>query len=355
MKKEKGKRGARKRAALVSGAVLAFLLVLCLFAGLVVNGYLDKIQYDMGTASVVSAIGPEPDDVAADSPAQEIEALDENAETNVESSGTPPVADEQVQNILLIGSDNRVAGAPGRSDAMILLSINKKTSKIVATSLLRDIYLQIPGIEQGNRLNAAYAFGGAGLLLHTIQENFKIPVENYIAVDFFSFVDVIDKLGGVSIDISDEERKVANEYIKEINWLKGLPVEDGLIDRAGAQILNGKQTLGYVRIRYVGNADFGRTDRQRLVLEQVFSKIKAESWSGQKELLDTFLPEVRTNLSKGRLLSLAVSLPSYSRYTLVSRRVPEEGTYSYVSVRKMSVLKIDFSENIEDMRRDIYG
>lgn len=352
---KKPKMSAKRKISIIAGCVVGVILIICLSGYLVINGYLDKVKYDPGTRSLVSEISSEPADTTSDSPQLQIDALNNQTEENLKSNSIPLMYDKDVFNVLLIGCDTRTAGGGGRSDSMILVSINNKTSKIIATSLLRDIYLQIPGVSEGNRLNAAYAFGGPALLLNTVQQNFKIKVDKYIAVDFFSFMNIVDKVDGVTIDISDAEVKVANNYVSEINHLKGLPANDGKFTSSGKQKMTGKQALSFARIRYVGNGDFGRTDRQRLVMDQVFSKVKTQNISQLSDLLNMLLPEATTNLSKGELFSLVLSMPSYSKYTIDSWHVPVDGAFSYLSVRKMSVLGIDFPKTIAEMKKRIYG
>jgi anionic cell wall polymer biosynthesis LytR-Cps2A-Psr (LCP) family protein len=168
-------------------------------------------------------------------------------------------------------------------------------------------------------------------------------------------MNIIDKVGGVTIDISDAEVKVANNYISEINRLKGLSQNDGKFTSSGKQKMTGKQALSFARIRYVGNGDFGRTDRQRMVMDQVFSKVKTQNIGQLNDLLNTLLPEVTTNLSKGELFSLVLSMPTYSKYTVDSWHVPVDRAFSYLSIRKMSVLGLDFPKTITEMQKRIYG
>ena len=130
------------------------------------------------------------------------------------------VADEKVQengviNILLIGNDSREDGEDGRSDAMILVSVSSKTGKILFTSLLRDIYVSIPGHDD-NRLNAAYSIGGPELLMQTVEENFDIPVNRYVLVNFDAFAGVVDAVGGVDLDLTNDEVKWVNAYLKDM-------------------------------------------------------------------------------------------------------------------------------------------
>ena len=341
---------------MIAGSIFGVILILFLALFFVINGYLQKVKYDSGVKPLVSEVVSEPgDNNESDSPKTETDALNQRVGENLSANSTPLPYDKDVFNVLLISSDTRTMGGRGRSDSMILMSINQKTSKIIMTSLLRDIYLKIPGVAQGNRLNTATVFGGPALLLDTIQKNFKIKVDKYIAVDFFTFMDIIDQIGGVDVDVTNAEIKVANQYIEEINSLQGLPGEDGKLTSAGNQTLTGKQVLSYARIRYVGNGDFGRTDRQRFVLEQVITKIKKRNISQLNDLLNACLPKVTTNLNQRELFSIVLSMPIYANYTMDSWRVPLDGTFSYLSVRKMSVLGIDFAKNITAMQKRIYG
>lgn len=351
----KKKMSAKKKTAVIVGSVVGVLAVLCLVGYLIINGYLSKIHYASGDQKMVSSIAPEKDGTGSDSPQSTIDDINKQIEENMKNNSTQLMYDQDVYNVLLVGSDTRTKGGTGRSDTMILVSINKKTQKIVETSLLRDIYVGIPGVSEGDRLNAAYAYGGADLLMKTVEQNFKIKVDKYAAVNFYSFMDLIDSVGGVTINISDAEVKVANQYITEINYMKGLPVNDGQYTKSGQQTVTGKQALGYARIRYVGNADWGRTDRQRTVLNQVLGKIKGMNLSQMNDLLNNFLPEITTNIGKGELFSMILSMSSYSKYQIDSWSVPQPGTYSSAQIRGMDVLSLDFGKCVQQMKDKIYG
>ena len=171
----------------------------------------------------------------------------------IESVASSPMKEEGVTNILLIGNDSRENGEDGRSDAMILLSISNKTKKIYMTSLLRDMYVEIPGYKD-NRLNAAYSYGGAELLMETIEQNFDIHISRYV-LDYF------DDLSG------------------------------------GMVHLNGPQALAYCRNRYIGT-DFGRTERQRKVLTEVIHKLPKGVLTNPKGLIDGLMQNLTTNLTQ---------------------------------------------------------
>jgi len=174
---------------------------------------------------------------------------------------------KNIFNILLIGTDNREINGRGRSDSMIICSINKDTKEIYLTSILRDCYLSIPGYGN-NRINASYAYGGTQLLIDTIKENFKINIDRYVKVDFFSFMKIVDCIGGIDIELSSDEIKVLNDYL----WDK--QAGDKITTGAGIYHLNGNQTLAYSRNRYTGHSDFARTNRQRKVLMAIKDKTK---------------------------------------------------------------------------------
>lgn len=288
-----------------------------------------------------------------DSAPEEIDTVEDMIRTNMEDNQTPIISHKDVTNILLIGCDSRKKGGGGRSDAIIIVSINKKIKTITATSILRDVYLQIPG-KKNNRINASYAMGGASLLLDTIKQNFKIEVDRFAAVDFYAFIDIVDSVGGVTLDVTDKEIKVMNKYIKEINRLTDKDEDLDILKEAGTYRLNGKQTLGYVRNRYVGT-DFARTDRQREVLEKIFNGVKGLSLVELNNLMKKILPQVTTNLTEGEIFSMILSIPSYAGYDLQQLRIPVKGSYDYLRINKMSVLGIDFERNIKEIKNKIYN
>jgi len=358
-------------------AVLAVLLMIGLSAYLIIHSYINKINLvitKMDDAQVEysdDTLEDESDDFSVDNPfvveseegfdiqalslpEEEIISLETQIRENMEDRSTPLMEDKEVFNILLIGSDSRTTKETGRSDAMILLSVNKNTKTITATSLLRDIYVQIPG-KSNNRLNAAYTKGGADLLMDTIEQNFKIKIDRYASVNFYAFINIVDAIGGISMEVTEEEIPVINNYIKEINNLTEQEENKDLLTEAGTLIMNGKQTLGFSRNRYVGNIDFDRTARQRRVLEQVFAKVKDIKLTKLDDLLNKILPEVTTNLTEGELFSLILSLPTYMDYPIEQWSIPVKGSYSFLTIRGMSVLGIDFKENIDEINSRIYN
>lgn len=288
-----------------------------------------------------------------DSTEDEINALEQSIRINMENQAEELMGNKKVFNILLIGCDARKAGGRGRADSIILISINKEREQLIATSIMRDIYVEIPG-HGNNRINAAYAYGGADLLMETVEKNFKIQIDRYASVDFFVFMDIVDQMGGVEMEISDEEFLVANAYINELNELLDEPYGTDWLPGGGSHLLNGKQALGYSRIRYVGDADFERTKRQRAVLEQIFNNVKDYNLIELNALLNIILPEVTTDLTEGEVITLALGMNSYKKYELKQYRLPYDGTWQTMRIRGMSVLGINFEKNITNLKRDLY-
>ena len=266
-----------------------------------------------------------------------------------------PMKEDGVVNVLLIGNDSRENGEDGRSDAMILLSVSNKTKKIYMTSLLRDMYVDIPG-HDGNRLNAAYSFGGAELLMETIEQNLDITVNRYVLVNFEAFASLVDAVGGIELELTSEEIEYVNGYLVEYNILTDRPQGTDNMDTSvsGLVHLNGPQALAYSRNRYLGT-DFGRTDRQRKVLTAVIRKLPTALVSNPKGLMDGLLPNLTTNLTRGECFSLSLMAGKMLTYDIESDSIPQPGTYRDVTIRKMSVLEVDFDTNIRYLKEKLYG
>ena len=276
--------------------------------------------------------------------------------SEISSVSAEPMKEEGVTNILLIGNDSRENGEDGRSDAMILLSISKETKTIHLTSLLRDMYVEIPGYENGNRLNAAYAYGGPELLMETLEKNFDIEVNRYMLVNFQGFAGLVDAVGGVELDVTNEEVKYINAYLVEYNMLEGNEVGTDYLDEnlSGTIQLNGPQALAYCRNRYLGT-DFGRTERQSNVLSAIICNAQKTLLTNPMELMDSLLPMLTTNLTQTELMSLGIQAAGAVTYDIVQGSIPIEGSYSNASIRGMSVLEVDFDMNKEYIQKNIYG
>ena len=260
-----------------------------------------------------------------------------------------------VDNILIIGTDSRdLTEDSGRSDSMILLSLNSNTNEIYMTSFLRDVYVDINNYGSG-KLNSAYSYGGAELLMDTIESNYNIKIDDYVTVSFAACANIIDAVGGVELELSDDEADAVNEIlISEVNELMGDGREDDLLSEGGTQKLNGKQALSYSRIRYVGNADFERTSRQRIVMSQVMKKASKNPVSLCR-ILFSALPEMSTNMSVFKLYGYSFRAPVALLFDdIVQQRIPADDTFHGDTRDGEDVLITTFEENQLILKNTIF-
>ena len=260
-----------------------------------------------------------------------------------------------VRSVLVIGTDGRNANERGRSDSMILVSLNSKTNEIVMTPFMRDSYVEIPN-NGWDKLNAAYSYGGADLLMETIEHNFDLRIDDYVSIDFASFVSVVDAVGGIDIEVSDAEAEQINIIlISEVNGLMGDDPNADLLSSGGKLHLNGKQALSYSRIRNVGNNDFERTERQRRVMSLIIAKLKAFRPSMFKNLASDVIPDVTTNMSDLRMYLLSLRVPFALGYKTRQVQIPAEGTYSPADVDVGNVLQLDLNENRNVIEKEVFA
>nr|WP_243164814.1 LCP family protein [Catenibacillus scindens] len=229
---------------------------------------------------------------------------------------------------------------------MIIVSVNKKKGKVALTSLMRDMYVQIPGYSD-NRLNAAYAFGGMELLDETIEKNFAIDIDGNIEVNFDGFEAVIDAVGGVDIELNSAEVSHLNK--KHSTWHL----------KVGMNHLDGEKALEYARIRKVGDGDFERTDRQRRVLTAVFDEMKNISITRLIALADELFPLLTTDMDNGEIIRLGINVLSMDLDTLETYRIPCDDAYDEVRVfardgTAMDVLIPDLDLNRSYFYQNIY-
>ena len=246
-------------------------------------------------------------------------------------------------NILLIGQDLREGETHARSDSMILCTYNKATRQITMTSFLRDLYVPIPG-HGSNRINAAYAFGGTRLLQKTIDQNFRIAIDGSIEVDFSHFSEIIDHLGGVEIELRQDEADM-------INQLAGSNLTEGV------QRLDGFQTLTYSRIRSLDiDGDVSRTNRQRKVMGALIDSIRDLSLTEMTPLISKILPMLTTDMNRGQLFLYALEIvPQLSKLEIHSQRIPADGTFTDQTIDGMSVLVADMEAQRKHLRKTLLG
>ncbi|MBR0086622.1 MAG: LCP family protein [Lachnospiraceae bacterium] len=235
----------------------------------------------------------------------------ENPGQPAPTAAPAPVAVGNVYNVLLVGVDRRQPNWNGNSDSMILISINNDKGKITMTSFMRDTYTNIPGLGWW-KMNHAWAVGGAGLCIATVESNFLIHVNNYASVDFNGLTGLIDAIGGVDVMLQPDEAA----HI-------GLPI-------GGAQVvhLDGTHALRHARNRSTGNSyDYGRTQRQRDILMAIYNKIKSGGLGSVANAANAILPYVTHNIDGGTMASLIASAPSMLNWPITQLRVPFDGMY----------------------------
>ena len=256
-------------------------------------------------------------------------------------------SDNSIINILLIGADENKDGSDGRSDTNMLMSIDQPSKTIRLVSFLRDSYLEIPTVGK-TKLTEAYSYGGAALTMQTLENNYRVNIDKYISVDFDSFTQIIDKMGGLDVPMSASACKQENANM-------------GTNLTAGVNHLNGKLCLYYARIRQAtddfGSNDYGRTGRQRQVVELMLQKMKSLNPVDMTKIMYDYLPDVDTNLSDPELLQLASIGAVLSDYKIEKQQMPAQGTFddqeTIAGVGK--VITLDLEQNCSILREFLYG
>ncbi|MCM1308815.1 MAG: LCP family protein [Butyrivibrio sp.] len=361
-------KGAKKAVLIVAAVLFAVLLLLMsayfLLKEYVNRRFLDQINYESTNETFTIN-----ENIPTETPSEgetinEEDNIDEvrhgliqaDAKTFFQNGDSAEAG--YVTNVLLIGSDVRPGKEwNGNSDAMILISINDKTKKVVMTSFMRDMYVYIPIVDRCSKLNSAHAFGGSELLCQTITGAFKIKVDKYVRVDFYGLMDIIDAAGGVDMLVTPEELPVLNQYITDMCKESGTGmVPDGYyLNESGNVHLSGMQAVAYARIRYVGNSDFERTNRQRKVLGELINNCKKMGISQITELADVALPRVSTNMSRSEIWDIINNAVKYMGYDVVTQRVPFDGAFTSEYINYQQVILPDYVQNVEMMIDGIYG
>ena len=200
---------------------------------------------------------------------------------------------EGIVNIALYGVDSEAGQFSGRSDAIMIASVNGKTGQIKLISIARDTYVSVPG-HYNTKINHAYSYGGPELAIQTLNENFGMDITDYVTVNFDSLADIIDEMGGVTIDVTEEERYQINVYLRRGQAL----AETGMVN------LNGPQAVSYSRIRKI-DSDTMRASRQREVLAALFNKALEINPLSYPSYVRKFSPMVETSLSNDEILKIA--------------------------------------------------
>lgn len=313
---ESPKKKPKKRKSKIKRAIKAIFLILVLLAGMgtsLVYYTFSKVNYDK------SGHG-----------------------NNVYLDRNNLMQSDKVKNILLIGVDRRNEDETSRSDTMLLLSINTETKKILLTSFMRDSYVHIPGHKDA-KLNAACTWGGAQLVMDTIEYNFNIKIDSYMLIDFAIFENVVDGLDGIEVEVTEKEAKYMRDAVHLSDIEAGTHVE-----------LDGKEALWYCRIRKL-DSDFMRTKRQRKVMTAIIDKCAKTNPLKMYDIISSVIDEVETDMSPAALTGVAINgLLRYLHYDIEQGSVPQKDTWENAKINGQSVLRIDIGENIDYLKEFIY-
>jgi cell envelope-related function transcriptional attenuator common domain len=320
--------------------IIVLILIVGITAFALVKSKLGKIN--QASESEFEVIPPESEyfeteaaeDILKDLPQLKPEEVEWDAQKDI-------MYDKDITNILLIGQDRREGEGRARADSIILATINKKTKSIQLTSIMRDLYVQIPGYSD-NRINAAYAFGGMELLEETVELNFGIEIDGNIEIDFNGFIASIDTIGGIEMELNQEEALHLN-------------AENGWNLISGVNHLTGEQALAFSRIRYVGNSDYERTDRQRRVVMTVFDKMQNAGISALVGLVDEIFPLLTTDLTHGDMIAYTTSILVNRITGIESYRIPVDGGFQAALISGMQVLVPDLAVTYEYLQEIIYN
>lgn len=351
-KKNTVKLSAKRIAINIVAVVLGIIFIVVGSGCIVAYSYFNRINYKtLEPSTTTSSQSSVPGSTVSDSSLPKTNTYD----------GTL-LNDPMILNLMLFGADTRADSDSGNSDTMILLSIDTRHKKLKLLSFMRDTYVEIPGY-QNNKLNAAYSLGGASLSVNTIQANYGIQIDRYAVVDFSSFKNIIDTLGGIDVELTADEIEYINwqywinsqdeykntvgseqrEYVREnlkYYWLNNVGEDEKQLKLSeytfhensdGEQVakvhLNGRQALWHSRNRgedgICSGDDYTRTERQRSVLGVIINKMKSADITKILSIIYEIGPMITTNLKTSEITSLATNITKYLNYEIESKSAPE--------------------------------
>lgn len=354
-KRHPNTRPRQTRGALIRNVAILVLSVVFLCAGIGMV-YAESLLGRINTVVDESTAGDNPFQQTSADPDSASSAGAEDTESGTDmvlpdSEGLKKVGglwhDDMIANILVMGVDDYQPNDPGRTDSMMLVTIDTRHEQLKVTSFMRDMYVAIPGYSS-NRINTAYFLEGPSLLVSTIEANFGIDIDRWVVVDFSAFNEIIDAMGGVEITLTQDEANLVNQYSGDPRWNLS----------EGTFTLSGAQARYYSRIRAIGD-DFERTQRQRNVFSSIVNKFKSSDIGTINNVLYNTLNLIQTNMSRNYILSLAGQSLTYLNYDLHELRVPGDGQYesTYVNISgyRSAVLVPDREACSESLVQFVFG
>lgn len=313
-------------------SILFSFLAIILFVGSVATGY---TGYKL--TSMTTSISKNYADLGIDS-----DILAELEELKIKNNFNK----DEIVNIALFGIDSRSTtnSKHSRSDSIMIVSIDKKHNKIKLSSIMRDTYSYISG-RGYDKLNHAYAFGGPELAIKTINQNFKLDIQDHVTVDFFGLEAIINAIGGVEVEVKSHEINELNKYIKEVATIEHKTPT--LITHAGVQKLNGMQAVSYGRIRKVGNGDYERTDRQRAIIISMINSLQKLGLNETFKLAAQCSSYVNTSFTMAETVKLGTDiLQDMSNFTIEQKRFPIHGDGKLINKIWYMVADLDVEKNL---------
>ena len=310
------------------------LIALCVVLSLILAALIGAYLWADNLLSGINRFEPDPTDGTQPT----VEIADPTDTVPVINEADAITTGKQIVNILLVGQDRRSGQGRMHSDAMILVTINKVTKQVTMTSFMRDMWVYIPD-HYNERINVPYMVGGFDLLNKTLEYNFGVCADYNVEIDFFGFMQAIDLVGGIEIELTGAEARYLN---RRGNWEVDDDTTWSLVE--GVNKLTGSQALAYSRIRDIGD-DFERTSRQRTVLTKLIEKAKGLSTARLYELVKGVIPMLTTDMTNGEILGLALELiPMLSDLEVVSQRIPADGEFSFANKGGASVIALSESQ-----------
>jgi len=334
-KKEKNGKKRAKKAVIIIVSIMLILLSAAAMGVVYMDSKLNLITYDNQEEEWIVATDS---DVVSDT--DEFEIIEEDVEIILPEDVI--YKDKNVVNILLLGTDERSDkfSNSARSDAMLLVSLNKNTNKIKLVSLERGMAVKMPN-GKVDYLTHAFHYGGPKWVLSCVQSHLGVDVEKYIRVNFNVFEKLVDSIGGVDIELTEMEALALNHKVKTNTYKLDRKVSVGM------NHLDGFEALQYCRLRYI-DSDWKRIERQRKTISAIQGQCRNLSLTELDEAANSILPMVQTNLDKSEIVSLLVSIPKFLDSDIEDMTIPAKGTFTSLS-------KVDFKENSRILHDFFYG
>ena len=255
-------------------------------------------------------------------------------------------------HILLLGCDSYTRNSPQRTDSMIIFSINPSTGSLKMTSLMRDTWVKVPGRSSHRKLTELCTVGGPELTVQAVNECFGMEIEKYALISMAGIAEIIDLLGGLDLDVTEEERKALNKGLFDLSSLSGMEQ----LEQSGEGVhLNGNQATAFARIRKI-DSDYVRTERQRIVLLAMAEKIMSgASAATMLTIVTTLLEYVETNLSLTEIMTLALAGLKMDLSQVEQLRLPADGTFESGMYSGIWCIKPNFEKNAQILHKFIYG